>query len=131
MQPGSLLDSMWTKIPGTVGRSHAERAVRPVAVHRGRGRWPVALLGHRALSRGRFVGYSPSEKASPHSAAGVDAGTTVPGHPVPGPGRDASWEPRQRTIETVDSADGQDTAPTSSGVGRPRWACLRPNTKGQ
>jgi hypothetical protein len=48
MQPGSLMDSMWTKIPGTVGRSHAERAVRPVAVHRGRGRWPVALLGHRA-----------------------------------------------------------------------------------
>ena len=28
------------------------------------------------ISRGRFVGYSPSEKASPHSAAGVDAGTT-------------------------------------------------------
>jgi hypothetical protein len=45
MRPGSLLDSMWTKIPGTVGRSHAERAVRPVAAHRGRGRWPVALLG--------------------------------------------------------------------------------------
>ena len=86
------------------------------------------------LSRGEqgiFVGYSPSEKASPHSAAVVDAGTTVPGHPVPGPGRDASWEPRRRAIETVDSADGRGTAPTSSGVGRPRWACLGPNTKGQ
>ena len=33
--------------------------------------------------------------------------------------------------KTVGPADGQDTAPTSSGVGRPRWACLRPNTKGQ
>jgi len=83
------------------------------------------------ISRGRFVGYSPSEKASLHSAAGVDAGTTVSGHPVPGPGRDASREPRRRAIESVDSADGQGTAPTSSGVGRPRWACLRPNTKGQ
>jgi hypothetical protein len=41
------------------------------------------------------------------------------------------WEPRRRTIETVDSAGGQGTAPTSSGVGRLRWACLRPNTKGQ
>ena len=39
---------MRTKVPATVGRSHAERAVRPVAVHRGQGRWPVALLGHRA-----------------------------------------------------------------------------------
>lgn len=29
------------------------------------------------ISRGRFVGYSPSEKASSHSA-GVDAGNTVP-----------------------------------------------------
>jgi hypothetical protein len=39
---------MRPKIPGTVGRSHAVRAVRPVGVHRGQARWPVALLGHRA-----------------------------------------------------------------------------------
>src|SRR4029077_10468999 len=45
---GSLPDCMRTKVPSTVGRSHAERAVRPVAVHCGQGRWPVALLGHRA-----------------------------------------------------------------------------------
>jgi hypothetical protein len=89
------------------------------------------FLAIAPISRRRFVGYSPSEKASPHSAAGVDAGTTVLGQPVPGPGRDAVWEPRRRTIETVDSAGGQGTAPTSSGVGRLRWACLRPNTKGQ
>ena len=39
--------------------------------------------------------------------AGIDAGTTVPGHTVPGPGRDASWEPGGGAIETVDSAGGQ------------------------
>lgn len=36
------------------------------------------------ISRGRFVGYSPSGKASPHSAEGIDAGTTVPSHRLPG-----------------------------------------------
>jgi hypothetical protein len=61
----------------------------------------------------RFVGYPPSEKASPHSVAGIDAGTTVPGHPVPGPGRDASWEPGggPSRLSTPQAA----TAPTSSG----------------
>jgi hypothetical protein len=39
--PGQYVD----KDSGTVGRSHAERAVRPVALHRGQGRW---LLGHCA-----------------------------------------------------------------------------------
>jgi hypothetical protein len=129
------------RVPPGQYADKASRYCRPVPRRacRSTGGWspwtgPVGQsrsLAIAPISRGRFVGYSPSEKASPHSAAGVDAGTTVPGHPVPGPGRDASWEPRRRAIETVDSAGGQGTAPTSSGVGRPRWASLRPNTKGQ
>ena len=42
-----------TKIPGTVGRSHAERAVRPVAVHRGRAVGQSRSLAIAPISRGR------------------------------------------------------------------------------
>jgi hypothetical protein len=89
-----LLDSMRTKIPRYC-RPVPRRACRSTG---GCSPWTGPLASRASWpSRPSAVedslGYSPSEKASPHSAAGVDAGTTVLGQPVPGPGRDAVGSP--------------------------------------